>query len=153
MWAGRVVCEVRWRNEARPGGRRSQATWRIGRQSGAGAGSEEWLWKAMALGVGSWVWKETRVWRRWSCCIREVEECRGCFQMLHTTGGQDRTGRDGREEAATVQRERTQDREKGGRRQKRERGQMKQENQQRPTSPSYVLISMNREHTGISTIG
>lgn len=94
MWAGQVVCEVQWRNEARPGGRRSQATWRIGKQSGAGAGSEELLWRAMASVAGSWVWKETRARKRWSC-IREVEECRGCFQMLHTTGGRDRTGRDG----------------------------------------------------------
>ncbi len=115
MWVGQVVCEVWWRNEARLGGRRSQAMWRIGRQSGAGAESEEWLWRVMALGVGSWVWKGTRVWR-WSCCIREVEECRGCFQMLHTT---DRTGW---EEAATVQRERTQDKERKGEGDRREKG-------------------------------
>lgn len=146
MWAGRVVCEVRWRNEARPGGRRSQATWRIGTQSGAGAESEEWLWRAMALEVGSWVWKETRVWRRLSCCIREVEECRGCFQMLHTTGGQDRTGREGGS-SNRAKGKNTRQREKGGRRQKRERGQMKQENQQRPTSPSYVLISVYEQGT------
>ncbi len=142
MWVGQVVCEVWWRNEARLGGRRSQAMWRIGRQSGAGAESEEWLWRVMALGVGSWVWKETRVWR-WSCCIREVEECRGCFQMLHTTRGQDRVGRSGNRAKG----KNTRQREKGGRRQKRERGQMKQENQQRPTSPSYVLISVYEQGT------
>lgn len=91
VWPGQVVCEGQWRNEAGPGGRRSLATWRIERPSDAGAGSEEWLWRAMASVEGSWVWKERRVRRRRSC-IREVEECRGCFQMLHVTGGQDRTG-------------------------------------------------------------
>lgn len=147
MWAGQVVCEGQWRNEAGPGGRRSLAMWRIGRPSDAGAGLEEWLWRAMASVEGNWVWMERLVRRRWSC-IREVEECRGCFQMLHTTEGQDRTGQGRREVAATVQRERTQDKErKGGRRQKRERGQMKQENQQRPTSPSYVLISVYEQGT------
>lgn len=41
MWAGQVVCEGQWRNEAGPGGRRSLAMWRIGRPSDAGAGLEE----------------------------------------------------------------------------------------------------------------
>lgn len=72
--------------------------------------------KAMAPAEDSWVWKEIQVRKRWSCCIREVEECRGCFQML-------RTGQDRREEAATVQRERTQDKErKRGKGDRREKG-------------------------------
>lgn len=83
-----------------------------GRRSGCG-GRWRWRWVAgcrrrHGCGGGCLV-----VFGRW----RSVE---GAFKCC--TQPEDRTGRDGREEAATVQRERTQDKERKGEGDRREKG-------------------------------